>query len=96
MGGDTPVYNAKIILEVPLGLTFLTRTMESRQKCNPTFRRDNFFSIILLVHNFDKSVSTQRFFPKKRKNKSTFQIVNLCNGRTKDFVELWEIIHLKI
>ena len=23
-------------------------------------------------------------------------MVNLCNGGTKDFVELWEIIHLKI
>ena len=32
-------------------------------------------------------------FPKKRKqNKSNFQMVNLCNGRTKNFVELWEII----
>ena len=31
MGGDTPVYNAKNILQVPLGLTFLTQTMKSRQ-----------------------------------------------------------------
>ena len=30
------------------------------------------------------------------KNKSKFRMVNLCNGGTKDFVELWEIIHLKI
>ena len=36
------------------------------------------------------------FIPKKGKNKSKFWIVNLCNGGTKDFVELWEIIHLKI
>ena len=36
------------------------------------------------------------FFPKKGKNKSKFRIVNLCNGGTKDFTELWEIIHLKI
>ena len=28
--------------------------------------------------------------------KSNFQIVNLCNCGTKDFVELWEIIHLDI
>ena len=27
---------------------------------------------------------------------TNFQIVNLCNGGTKDFVELWEIIHLNI
>ena len=31
----------------------------------------------------------------KGKNKSNFWMVNLCNGGTKDFVELWEIIHLK-
>ena len=28
------------------------------------------------------------FFPEKGKNKSKFQIVNLCNGGIKDFVEL--------
>ena len=28
MGRDAPVYNAKNILEVPLALTFLTRTMK--------------------------------------------------------------------
>ena len=27
---------------------------------------------------------------------SNFQIVNLCNGVTKDFVELWEMTHLDI
>ena len=35
-------------------------------------------------------------FPKKGKNNSNFRMVNLCNSGTKDFVELWEIIHLKI
>ena len=35
-------------------------------------------------------------FSKREKNKSKFWMVNLCNGGTKDFVELWEIIHLKI
>ena len=35
-------------------------------------------------------------FPKKRKNKSKFQMLDLCNGGTKDFVELWKIINLKI
>ena len=28
--------------------------------------------------------------------KFNFQIVNLCNGGTKDFVALWDIIHLNI
>ena len=35
-------------------------------------------------------------FPKKGKKKFKFQMVNLGNGETKDFVELWEIMHLKI
>ena len=36
-------------------------------------------------------------FPKKRKqNKSNFRMVNLCNSGTKDFVELWKIIHWNI
>ena len=35
-------------------------------------------------------------FPKKEKIKPKFQMVNLCNGWTKDFVKLWEIIYLKI
>ena len=46
--------------------------------------------------NIDISVGTQRFFKKKGKNKAKFCIVNLCNDGTKDFVELSEIIHLKI
>ena len=53
--------------------------------------------------NIDKSVSTQCLstqypfsFPKKGQNKSKFQMVNLCNAGTKDFAELWEVIHLKI
>ena len=66
---------------------------EKSENCNPTFRRDNFFPS---SPNIDKSVSTQRFFPKKEINKSKFRIVNLCNDRTKDLVGLWEIIHLKI
>ena len=33
-------------------------------------------------------------FPKQKKK--LFQMVNLGNCRTKDFVELWEIMHLKI
>ena len=38
--------------------------------------------------NIDKSVSTQRFFPEKEKNKSKFRIITLCNDGIKDFVEL--------
>ena len=34
-------------------------------------------------------------FPKNgNENKSNFGMENLCNGGTKDFVELWKIIHL--
>ena len=51
--------------------------------------------------NIDKSVSTQccsvNFVSKKTEKISLkFRLVNLYNGGTKDFVELWEIIHLKI
>ena len=35
-------------------------------------------------------------FPKKGEKKFEFQMVNLGNGETKDFVELQEIMHLKI
>ena len=55
MGEDTPLYNAKNVLEVHLRFTFLTRIMKSRQ------------NVILLSDgnpNIGKSVSTQRFFPK--------------------------------
>ena len=39
---------------------------------------------------------SQFSFPKKGERiKSKFPTVNLCNGGTKDFVELWEIINLK-
>ena len=68
MGRDTPVYNSKNILEVPLGLSihripFYTNYEESA-KCSPTFWWVNFFPS---SPNIDKSVSTQRFFPKKGK-----------------------------
>ena len=50
MGGDTPVYNAKNMLEVLLGLStlayLLNSNYEKSAKCNPTFRRDNFFPIL--------------------------------------------------
>ena len=67
---------------------------EKSEKCNPTFRQDNFFPS---SPNIEKSVGTQRFFPKKGKNKSKFWILNLYNGGIKDFKELWEFEnHLKI
>ena len=93
MGGDTPVHNAKNIPEVPLGLSSLTRTIKSWQNAILLSNGTIFFPS---SPNIDGSVSTQHFFPKKGKNKSKFQIANLCHGGTKDFVELWEIIQLKI
>ena len=35
-------------------------------------------------------------FPKKGKNNSNYRMVNSGNIGTKDFLELWEIIHLNI
>ena len=65
MAGDTSVCNAKNILEVLLGLTYLLNlNYEKSAKCNPTFRRDKFFRSF---PNFDKSVSTQRFSQKREK-----------------------------
>ena len=46
MGGDTPVCNAKNILEVPLALTFLTRTMKSWQNAILLSDGAIFFSIL--------------------------------------------------
>ena len=60
MARDTPVYNEKNILEVPLRLSFiaylLNSNYEKSAECNPTFWQDNFFPF----QNIDKSVSTQR------------------------------------
>ena len=71
---------------------FFKSNYKKSEKCNPTFRQGNFFPFSL---NIDNSVSTQRFFSKKGKNKSW--IVDICNGGIKDFVKLWEIEnHLKI
>ena len=100
MGRDTQVYNEKNILEVPLGLSFipylLNSNYEKLARCNPTFRWDEFFSILLKYWQVSKyTVLLNEFrFPKKRKNQVS--MVNLGNGGTKDFVELWKIIHLKI
>ena len=60
MARDTPVYNEKNILEVPLRLSFiaylLNSNYEKSAECNPTFWQDNFFPF----RNIDKSVGTQR------------------------------------
>ena len=101
MGGDTPVYNGKSILEVPLEVSFivylLNSNYEKSTEYNPTFQRDNVFSILkywqvskytALLHEFS--------LPKEGENKSKFRMVNLCHGETKGFVELWETTHFKI
>ena len=77
--------------------TFLTGTMKSRQ--NAVLLSDE--TIFFPFRNIDKSVSTQccqanLVSQKREENKSKFQMVNLGNGETKDFVELWEVMHLKI
>ena len=59
---------------------------EKLAKCNPTFWRDKFFSILLKYWQVSMMLSELSFSQDK------FQMVNICNGGTKDFVELWEII----
>ena len=91
----TPLHNEKNILEVPSGFPFiayilLTRTMKSRQ--NAILLSDG-THIFPSFQNIVKSVCTQL---KGKRIRSKFRMVNLCNGGTKDFAELWEIIHLKI
>ena len=79
MGGATSVYNENNFLEVPLDLPFIAYTLK------------------LLTSQYSKytTMLSKFSFPKKgNKNKSNFPLVNLCNGGTKDFVELWKIIHL--
>ena len=49
MAGATPVYNERNILEVPLdfhSLTFFNSNYKKLVKCNPSFRQDDFFSIL--------------------------------------------------
>ena len=103
MGRNPPVYNEKPSQKFPSDFPFiaylLNSNYEKSAECNPTFRRDKFFSILLKYWQVSKytALLSKFSFPKKgNKNKSNFRMVNLCNGGTKDFVELWEIIHLKI
>ena len=75
----------------------LNSNYEKSAECNPSFRRDNFFSFPKCRQVSKYTALFSEFsFPKKGKNTSKFQMVNLGNGGTKGFVELWEIIHLKI
>ena len=102
MGGDTPVYNAKNILEFPSDFSFISYLLnlnyKKSAKCNHTFWWDKFVSILSKYWQVSKytSLLSKSNFLKKGKNKSKFWMVNLCNGGTKDFVELREIIYLKI
>ena len=54
-----------------------------------------FHPLEILTSQQVHSAVKQILFP-KGKNKSKFPMVNLCNGGTKDFVELCEIIHSEI
>ena len=86
-------------LDFPFITYLLNSNYEKSAKFNPTFLQDIFFPS---SQNIDKSVCTQECWAnlasqkKRRQNKSNFWIVNLCNSGTKDFVELWKIIHLNI
>ena len=84
--------------DFPFIAYLLNSNYEKSLKCNPTFRWDIFFPILSKYGQASKSTAllSEFSFPKKGKNKSRFRMVNWCNGGTKDFVELWEIIHLKI
>ena len=59
---------------------------EKLEKCNPTFRRDNFFPS---SPNIDKSVSTQRFSQRREKISLSYPKLGI-----KVFMELWET-HLR-
>ena len=84
--------------DFPFIAYLLNLNYEKSAKCNP-FQREKFFSIFPKYWQVSKytAMLSKFSFPKKgNKNKSNFRMANLCNGGTKDFVELWEIIHLKI
>ena len=102
MGRATPVFNEK---KHPRSSprtflswhTFLTRTRKSRQ--NATLFSDGtifFHPPEIQVSKYTPMLSEFRFSKKGKIIKSKFRMVNLCNGGTKDFVELLEIIYLKI
>ena len=73
MGGYTPVYNKKNILEVSLGLSFIAYLLNSNYEklaeCNPTFRRDNFFSILLNYWQVGKYTALLKEFSFPEKGK---------------------------
>ena len=102
MGGATLVYNENNFFEVSFDFPFtaylFNSNYEKSAKCNPTFLRDDFFSIFPKYWQVSKytSLLSKLSFRKEGKNNSNFWMVNLCNGGAKEFLELWEIIHLNI
>ena len=76
----------------------LNSNYEKLAECNPTLRRDKFFPILPKYWQVSKytALLSEFSFPKWEKIKFKFRMINLCNGGTKDFVKLWEILHLKI
>ena len=89
------ITSKSFLLDRPHGAYLLNWNYEKSAKCNPTFLQNNFFCIFSKYGQVSKytALLNKFSFPKKgNKNKSNFRMVNLCNGETKDFVELWEII----
>ena len=73
----------------------LNSNYEKSAKCNPSFRRGRFFSILPKYWQVSKYTAMLRelTFPKKGKELSLkFAMVNLCNDGTKDFVECRKFI----
>ena len=76
MDGATPVYNEKKSQKFPSYFPFiaylLNSNYEKSAKCNPTFRRDNFFSILPIYCQVSKHTAmlSEFSFPKKGKKLS--------------------------
>ena len=76
--------------------------MKSQQNAILLSDETIFFPILLKYWQVSKyaALLSEFSFPKKGKNKSKSRIYHpdgkFMYGGTKDFVELWEIIHLKI
>ena len=86
-------------MDFPFIAYLLNSNYKTLAKFNPTFLQDNFFPILPKYWQVSMYIAmlSEFSFPKKRKqNKSNFRMVNLCNSGTKDFVELWKIIHWNI
>ena len=90
------ITSQKFPLDLPFIAYLLKWNYEKSAKCNPTFLQSKFFSIPKYRQVSKYAAMLSKFsFPKKgNKSKSNFQMANLCNGGTKDFVELQKIVHL--